>query len=58
MDFNNNLDISNNLFNNLKHIIEENYRKYNYFISDVLYKQYLALVIKDCKNKCNENDIK
>lgn len=57
MDFNNNLNISNNLFNNLRPIIERNYENYNYFISDVLYKQYLAIVIADCQKKCNENDI-
>lgn len=57
MDFNNNLNISNNLFNNLRPIIERNYKNYNYFISDVLYKQYLAIVIADCQKKCNENDI-
>lgn len=57
MDFNNNLNISNNLFNNLRPIIEENYRKYSCFVSDVLYKQYLALVIEDCKKKCNETSI-
>ncbi|MCI9433664.1 MAG: RNA polymerase sigma factor RpoD/SigA [Bacilli bacterium] len=57
MDFNINLNISNTLFNNLRPIIERNYRNYNYFISDVLYKQYLALVIEDCKKKCNENSI-
>ncbi|MCI8777750.1 MAG: RNA polymerase sigma factor RpoD/SigA [Bacilli bacterium] len=57
MDFNINLNISNNLFNNLRPIIERNYRNYNYFISDVLYKKYLALVIEDCKKKCNENSI-
>lgn len=58
MVFDNNLNISDNLFNKLLPIIEKEYRKYNYFINKNDYEQKLLLVIEICKRKCSEIDIK
>ncbi len=57
MVFENNLNIPNNLFTILSPIIEDIYKKYNYFINENKYKKNLLLVIEDCKKKCNTNDM-
>lgn len=58
MKFNNNLNISNNLFNNLLPVIEENYNLYNCFINENKYNDILLSTIEYCKSKCSESDIK